>query len=37
MDDVMTLLLIVVLVPILKPLIKAILNGFGSSDFNRDK
>lgn len=37
MDDLLTLVLIIVLFKVLKPLIKAILRGMGSSENGRDK
>lgn len=37
MDDLLTLILIVVLFKVLKPIVKAILLGMGSSENGRDK
>lgn len=37
MDDLLTLILIVVLFKVLKPIVKAILRGMGSSENDRDK
>ena len=37
MDDLLTLVLIIVLFKVLKPIIKVILRGMGSSENGRDK
>ncbi len=37
MDDLLTLILIVVLFKVLKPIVKAVLRGMGSSENGRDK
>lgn len=37
MDDLLTLILIVVLFKMLKPVVKAILRGMGSSENGRDR
>ena len=37
MNDLLTLILIVVLFKVLKPIVKAILRGMGSSENGRDK
>lgn len=37
MDDLLTLILIVVLFKVLKPIVRAILRGMGSSENGRDK
>ena len=37
MDDLLTLILVVVLFKVLKPIVKAILRGMGSSENGRDK
>ena len=37
MEDVLTIILIVVLCVVLKPILGAILRGFGSSEHRRDR
>lgn len=37
MEDLLTVILIVALIFLLKPVLKAILRGFGSSDYRRDR
>ena len=37
MDDLLTLIMIVVLFKVLKPIVRAILRGMGSSENGRDK